>query len=166
MFRYRTYLFQVMPTRKAIERPRQTQQERLAVDRVRLRYLPAVFEKQREEINPSSVLAVGLDRRRRSKEIEIYPKKAEEELARVKGCGDNPCCFRSLYFVPQTATNHLCGDYSSRSGTFFDGSFCATQGEISRVSFLQKKTVLSICYSNNRILMHSNNIVSEYVAPN
>jgi len=46
-------------------------------------------------------------------------------------------------------------------GYFFDGSFCATQGEISRVSFSQKQTVLSICYNNNRKLMHSNNILSE-----
>lgn len=63
-----------MPTRKAIERPRPTQQERPAVDRVRLRYLPAVFEKQREEINPPSVLAAGLNRGRSTKETEIYPK--------------------------------------------------------------------------------------------
>lgn len=75
-------------------------------------------EKQIAKNDPPSVLTAGLVRGRRSKEIEIYPKKAEEELARVKGCGDNPCCFRSLYFVPQTATNHLCGDCSSWSDTF------------------------------------------------
>ena len=63
-----------MPTRKAIERPRQTQQERPAVDRVRLRYLPAVSEKQRKQINPSSVFAAGLNRGRRSKETEINSK--------------------------------------------------------------------------------------------
>ena len=56
------------------ERHCPTQQERPAVDRVRLRYLPAVSEKQRKEINPSSVFAAGLDRGRSAKETKIYPK--------------------------------------------------------------------------------------------
>ena len=63
-----------MPTRKVIERPRQTQQERPDVDRVHLRYLSAVSEKQRAKNNPPSVLAARLDRGRRSKETEINSK--------------------------------------------------------------------------------------------
>ena len=62
------------PTRKITERHCPTQQEGPAVDRVRLRYLPAVSEKQREEINPPSVFAAGLDRGRRTKETEINSK--------------------------------------------------------------------------------------------
>ena len=63
-----------MPTRKAIERPCPTQQERPAVDRVRLRYLPAVPEKHRAKNDPPSVLAARLDRGRRTKETKIYTK--------------------------------------------------------------------------------------------
>lgn len=47
------------------------------------------------------------------------------------------------HVAPQTATNRLCGNLSSGSGTFFDGFVCATQGEISRVSFFQKQLAFS-----------------------
>ena len=112
-------LFQAEPTRKAAERPCQTQQERPIADRVRLRYLSEMSEKQGAKNDPPSVLAARLDRGRRSKETEIHLEKAKEQPTRIKGCGDNPCCFRSLYFVPLTATNRLCWDCSARSGTFF-----------------------------------------------
>ena len=49
-------------------------------------------------------------------------------------------------------------------GYFFDGSFCATQGEISRVSFFRNSKffqMLGFYYSNSLVLMHSNNILSE-----
>ena len=98
-----------MQTRKAAERSCQTQQERPVVGRVRLRYLSEMSEKQEEKNDSPSVIAAGLDRGRRSEETEIYPEKAKEKPARVKGCGDNPYCFLSHYFVPQTATNRLCG---------------------------------------------------------
>ena len=98
-----------MQTRKAAERSCQTQQERPVVGRVRLRYLSEMSEKQGAKNDSPSVIAAGLDRGRRSKETEIYPEKAKEKPARVKGCGDNPYCFLSHYFVPQTATNRLCG---------------------------------------------------------
>ena len=85
-----------MQTRKAAERSCQTQQERPVVGRVRLRYLSEMSEKQGAKNDSPSVIAAGLDRGRRSEETEIYTKKAKEIFARVKGCGDNLYCFRSL----------------------------------------------------------------------
>ena len=46
-------------------------------------------ERQGAKNDPPGVLAAGVDRGRRSKETEIYPEKAKEKIARIKGCGDN-----------------------------------------------------------------------------
>ena len=130
-------LFQAEPTRKAAERPCQTQQERPIADRVRLRYLSEMSEKQRAKNDSPSVFAIGLDRGRRSKETEIYPEKAKEKIARVKGCGDNPCCFLSLQFCPTRCDKPPVWALFVMVGHFSDGCVCTSQGEISRVSFFK-----------------------------
>ena len=83
------------------------QQERLSSDRVHLRNLPTVSEKQRAKNNPSSVFAVGLDRGRRTKETEINPEKAKETSTRVKAVETFCVASTAFNFAPQTATNRL-----------------------------------------------------------
>ena len=104
-----------MPTRKAIERPRQTQQERPIADRVRLRYLSEMSEKQGAKNDPPNVLVAWLDRGRLSKETEINPEKAKETSARVKAVETFCVASTAFNFAPQAATNRLWQFYSVTS---------------------------------------------------
>ena len=125
-----------MPTRKAIERPRPTQQERPAVDRVRLWYLLAVPEKQGTKNDPPGVLAAGLDRGWRSKETEIYPKKAKEIFTGVKAV-ETFCVVSTVFnFALQTATNRLCGLCFVTSGTTASFLFARQSAKFREMSFL------------------------------
>lgn len=65
--------------------------------------------------------------------------------------------------LPYKPRQNACAGFIRRGRVLFsDGCVCATQGEISRVFFSRNSKffqLLDFCYSNSRVLLHSNNIL-------